>query len=60
LEGVNGAPAFSAVTNFVYEEMKVETKRDKDNRRTTGYITDDYVYVLTSPEAVILFDDVLT
>lgn len=60
LEGVNGAPAFAAVTNFVYEEMKVETMRDKNNRRTTGTITDDYGYVLTSQEAIVLFNDVLT
>jgi hypothetical protein len=57
LEGTYGAPNFSAVTGFMYEEMTAETKKDKDNRRTSGRIVEDYVYVLTAPECAVMFQN---
>lgn len=57
LSGTYGAPSFSALTCFMYEEMTTETKKDKDNRRTSGRIVEDYVFVLTAPEAAIMFQN---
>lgn len=57
LEGTYGAPSFSAITGFMYEEMTTETKKDKDNRRTSGRIVEDYTYVLTAPEGAVMFQN---
>ena len=57
LEGTYGAPNFSAITGFMFEEMSTETKKDKDNRRTSGRIVEDYNYTLTGPEGAILFQN---
>ena len=51
-------PAF--LTNFVYEDFTVETMKDKNNRLTSGRITDDRVFEITAPQTGVLFTDVLT
>lgn len=60
LEGVEGAPSFSTLTTFLKEEMTVESKHDRDNRRHTGSVVDDQVTVLTSGISGFLFQDALT
>lgn len=57
LSGTYGAPSFSALTCFMYEEMTAETKKDKDNRRTSGRVVEDYIFLLTAPEAAIMFQN---
>ena len=57
LVGQYGAPSFSGGTLFVYEEMKVETFRDRKNRRTEGRTVDDYAAVLTAPAAAGMFQN---
>ena len=57
LEATYGGPNFSAVTGFMYEEMTTETKRDKDNRRTSGRVVEDYTYILTAPEGAVMFQN---
>jgi hypothetical protein len=42
LIGVQGAPSFSTIHVWVYEEMTVESKDDADNRRHTGRVVDDF------------------
>lgn len=49
LVGVEGAPSFSTVQVFLYEDMSVEQKYDADNRRTLGRIVDHYGVELTAP-----------
>lgn len=51
-------PAF--LTNFVLEDFTVETMKDKNNRLTSGRITDDRVFEITAPQTGVLFTDVLT
>lgn len=60
LEGTAGGPQFAAATGFFYEEMAVETFKDKKERRVIGRVTEDYVYKATAFEAAVLFTDVLT
>ncbi|MCP4783366.1 MAG: hypothetical protein GY903_01160 [Fuerstiella sp.] len=57
LIGQYGAPSFSGGTCFVFEEMKVETFRDKKNRRTEGRVVDDYAVVATAPAAMGMFQN---
>ena len=57
LEATYGGPNFSAITGFMYEEMTTETKRDKDNRRTSGRVVEDYTYILTAPEGAVMFQN---
>jgi hypothetical protein len=59
IEGSYGGPALSAVTCFAYEEMTTETKRDKDNRRITGRVVEDYIHIMTAPESCVLFQNAL-
>lgn len=49
LEGVAGAPSFSTLTVFFYEEMTVERLRDENNRRTLGRIVSDFDVQMTAP-----------
>lgn len=58
--GVEGAPTFSTITAFVYEDMTVETKDDPDNRRMAGRVVDDYDIVLTAPISGYLVQDITT
>ncbi len=60
LEGVEGAPSFSTCTVFLKEEMTVESKHDRDNRRHTTRVVDDFEVVLTAPVAGFLMTDALT
>jgi hypothetical protein len=60
LEGLAGAPNFSFLTNFVYEEMNVETMKDKNNRLTSGRVVDTRAFEVTAQQAGVLFNDVLT
>jgi hypothetical protein len=53
LVGVEGGANFATCTNFVYEDMTVETFDDPKNRRTTGSIVDNSVAELTAPLAGI-------
>lgn len=55
LEGVEGSPSFSSCTVFFKEEMTVESKHDKDNRRHVARIVDDYDVVGTALDAAFLF-----
>jgi hypothetical protein len=49
LVGVEGAPSFSTVHLFAYEEMTAETKDDPDNRRTAGRVVEDNDVRIVSP-----------
>lgn len=49
LVGVEGAPSFSTVQAFSYEEMTVESKDDTDNRVHKLRVVDDYDMRLVSP-----------
>lgn len=55
LTGVEGAPSFSTMTLFMYEEMTVESKDDPDNRLTRGRVVENYDAVLTAPVSGFLF-----
>jgi hypothetical protein len=51
LVGVEGGSNFATVTNFVYEDMTVETFDDPRNRRTVGSIVDNSAIEITAPLA---------
>lgn len=55
LEGVEGAPSFSTFTIFWKEEMTVESRHDKNDRRYEGSITCDWHAVVTAPISGVLF-----
>lgn len=50
-----GAVSFSTGHIFSYEEMKVETKDDPDNRRTLGRIVDDFTFQVVASASGYLF-----
>lgn len=54
-EGVAGAPTFSTLTIFLFEELTVEQKDDRDNRRQEGHVVDDFHAVLTAPVSGFYF-----
>ena len=54
------APTLSTLTCFIHEEMSVETFDDAENRRTNGYVTEDYVFELTAPASGYLVSSVRT
>lgn len=58
LVGVEGGSNFATITNFVYEDMTVETFDDPKNRRTVGSIVDNSVPELTAPLAGIYVADI--
>lgn len=60
LEGVEGAPSFSTCTMFFKEEMTVESKHDRDNRRHMGRVVDDYAPVGTAFISGYLFQNPLS
>jgi hypothetical protein len=60
LEGVAGAPSFSTLTCFMYEEMTVERLRDENNRRTLGRVVEDYTMAATAPVTGVLFQGAVT
>jgi hypothetical protein len=55
LEGIEGSPSFSTVTIFMKEEMTVESKHDRDNRRHLGRVVDDFASVGTAFISGFLF-----
>jgi len=55
LEGVAGAPSFSTVVVFAYEEMTVQTKNDVDNRRTLGRVVENIAAKVVAPASGVLF-----
>jgi len=55
LEGVAGAPSFSTVVIFAYEEMTVESKIDSDHRRVIGRVVENVEAKLVAPASGILF-----
>lgn len=55
LEGVAGAPSFSTVVIFAYEEMTVETKNDSDHRRTIGRVVENLTAKVVAPASGVLF-----
>jgi len=55
LEGIEGAPSFSTLTAFLKEEMSVESKHDRDNRRHLGRVVDDFSVVGTAFISGFLF-----
>lgn len=55
LEGVAGAPSFSTLVLFAYEEMTVETKHDSDNRRSIGRVVENLTAKVVAPASGILF-----
>lgn len=60
LVGVEGARSFSTCTVFLKEEMTVESKHDRDNRRMQTRVVDDFDVKLTAPAAGFLMTDALT
>lgn len=60
LEGVEGAPSFSTATIFLKEEMTVESKHDRDNRRHVGRVVDDFDSIITAGIAGYLFQSPLS
>lgn len=57
LEAPAGTPSFSTCTMMALEEMTVETKRDSDNRRTTGRVVENYQFVMTAAASGVLFSN---
>lgn len=49
LEGVEGAPSFSTVQLFLYQDMAVESRFDDINKRHQGRVIDYYGVELTAP-----------
>lgn len=60
LTGVEGGSNFATITNFVYEDMTVETFDDPVNRRTRGSIVDNGTFELTAPLAGLYIADIST
>lgn len=59
LVGVQGAPSFSSVIEWVLEDMAVESKDDPDNRRHQGRVVDDVGFDLVSPISAYLVTNAL-
>ena len=51
LTGAEGEANFATVTNFVFEDMTVESFDDPKNRRTQGSIVDNNKFEMTAPLA---------
>jgi len=60
LTGVEGGSNFATITNFVYEDMTVETFDDPVNRRTRGSIVDNGTFELTAPLAGLYIANIAT
>lgn len=56
---VAGAPTFSTLTIFMYEEMTVETKTDQDWRRFLGRVVEDYDIRVTAPLTIAVATECL-
>ena len=55
-----GGPNFGTVTQFMYEEMTVESRDDPDNRRITGRVTEDYEIQIVAPASGYLLTNCLS
>jgi len=60
LVGVEGGSNFATISNFVYEDMTVETFDDPVNRRTRGSVVDNSVFALTAPLSGLYIADLST
>lgn len=60
LEGVEGSPSFSTFTAFLKEEMTVESKDDRDNRRILGRAVDNVDTRITASSSGFLFTDAIS
>lgn len=58
LIGVDGAPSFSTLTQFMHEEMTLETFDDPRHRRTDVNIVENFDTKLTAPVSGFLFTSV--
>jgi len=59
LEGLYGSPEFSSASMFVFSDMEVWSKDDRDNERTTLSVVDNRVAKFTSPVSSFMFSDVI-
>lgn len=55
LEGVEGAPSFSTFQVFLYREMEVESKHDRDNKVHKGRVIDYYDVEMVAPLSAFQF-----
>lgn len=55
LQGVGGAPTFSTVVLFMYEEMAVERMHDPNNRRTVVRVVENFDVKIVSSISGFLF-----
>ena len=60
LEGVEGAPSFSTIQVFLYQEMIVESKHDRDNKVHKGRVIDFYDTQMVSNISGFLFTAAVT
>lgn len=60
LEGVEGAPSFSTLQGFFFEEFTVELKQDPDNRRTQGRIVTHFDIKVVSTLSGVRFTGLLS
>lgn len=60
ITGVYGAPSFSTLTIFAYEEMTIERFDDRKQRRVEGRVVDDIAPELTADVSGYLLTDVIT
>lgn len=59
IEGKYGAPSFSTLSCFAYEEMNVEAQTDSWNRLVEGAVTEDFKYVMTAPASGVLISNAM-
>lgn len=52
-------PSFATAMLFLLEEMTVESRDDKDNRRIEGHVVDDYAEAMPAPVSGFYFEDVI-
>lgn len=57
LTGIEGTPSFSAVCNFVWEDMKTESETDRWNRRLKGRVVDNSKFIMTANEGAVLLQN---
>jgi len=54
----DGVPVFDTITNFLFEDMTVESMDDPDNRRHRARIVDDFGMVMTAPATGFLITNI--
>lgn len=55
IDGIEGSPSFSTFQLFIKEDLTVESKHDRDNRRHLGRVVDHYSAKLVSGISGYLF-----